>query len=113
MSDNFKPAVGIGGEKAKRAVRPPEPEFLFVTASLAVLLLALLLSVAPQASHANGDMRVGKLIGQSAVALHVDALRSIKLIHAEGRVAASGLSGSGDTWNEMGGMREASLFSTP
>jgi membrane-associated protease RseP (regulator of RpoE activity) len=113
MGEDFNPGTKIGTENAKRAALPPEPEFLFVTASLAVLLLAVLLSVAPQASHANGDLRVGKLIGQSAVALHVDALRSIKLIHAEGRVVADGLSGSGDNWNEMGGLREASLFSTP
>ncbi len=79
-----------------------------VTASLAVLL-----SIAPQVSHADGDPRVGKLISQSGVALHVDALRSVEVIHAEGSVVAAGLSGSGDNWNEMGGTREASLFSTP
>jgi membrane-associated protease RseP (regulator of RpoE activity) len=89
-------------------VEKDEREFLFVTASLAVLL-----SIAPQVSHADGDPRVGKLISQSGVALHVDALRSIEVIHAEGSVLAAGLSGSGDNWNEMGGMREASLFSTP
>ena len=36
-----------------------------------------------------------------------------KVIHAKGSVVATGLSGSGDDWNEMGGMREAALFSTP
>jgi hypothetical protein len=75
--------------------------------------VAVLLSVALQASSADGDPRVGKLISQSGAALHVDALRSIEVIHAEGSVVAAGLSGSGDNWNEMGGMREASLFSTP
>ena len=85
-----------------------KPGFLFVTASFMVLI-----SVEPQATHANGDPRVGKLISQSGAALHVDALRSMKVIHAKGSVVATGLSGSGDDWNEMGGMREAALFSTP
>jgi hypothetical protein len=85
-----------------------KPGFLFVTASFMVLI-----SVEPQAAHANGDPRVGKLISQSGAALHVDALRSMKVIHAKGSVVATGLSGSGDDWNEMGGMREAALFSTP
>jgi hypothetical protein len=85
-----------------------KPECLFATASLAVLL-----SIAPQVSHADGDPRVGKLISESGVALHVDALRSTEVIRAVGSVVASGLSGSGDDWNEMGGVREASLFSTP
>jgi hypothetical protein len=82
-----------------------KPGFLFVTASFMVLI-----SVEPQAAHANGDPRVGKLISQSGAALHVDALRSMKVIHAKGSVVATGLSGSGDDWNEMGGMREAALF---
>src|ERR1700722_9721024 len=85
-----------------------KPGFLFVTASCMVLI-----SVEPQAAHANGDPRVGKLISQSGAALHVDALRSMKVIHAKGSVVVTGLSGSGDDWNEMGGMREAALFSTP
>jgi hypothetical protein len=91
-----------------KLVQAQKPEVFFVTASLAVLL-----SIAPQASHAVGDRRVGKLISQSGVALHVDALRSIEVIHAEGTVVAAGLSGSGDNWNEVGGTRQASLFSTP
>ncbi len=85
-----------------------KPGFLFVTASF-----MLLISVALQAAHADGDPRVAKLISRSGAALHVDALRSIKVIHAKGSVVASGLSGSGDDWNEMGGMREATLFSAP
>jgi membrane-associated protease RseP (regulator of RpoE activity) len=85
-----------------------KPGFLFVTASFMVLI-----SVEPQAAHANGDPRVGELISQSGAALHVDSLRSIEVIHAEGSVVSAGLSGSGDNWNEMGSMRQASLFSTP
>lgn len=85
-----------------------KPGFLFVTASF-----MLLISVAPQAAHADGDPRVGKLISQSGAALHVDVLRSIKVIHAKGSVVVTGLSGGGDDWNEMGGLREAALFSTP
>ena len=82
-----------------------KPGFLFVTASFMALI-----SVEPQAAHANDDPRVGKLISQSGGALHVDALRSMKVIHAKGSVVVNGLSGSGDDWNEMGGMREAALF---
>ena len=85
-----------------------KPGFSYVTTSLVALL-----SIAPQAAQADGDPRVAKLISQSGAALHVDALPSIKVIHAKGRVVATGLSGSGDDWNEMGGMREAALFSTP
>jgi hypothetical protein len=91
MSANFKAGVKIG-----------------VTASVAVLL-----SIAPQVLHARGDPRVGALISQSGIALHVDALHSIEVIRAHGRVVAAGLSGSGDNWNELGGMRQASFFSTP
>ena len=85
-----------------------KPRSLFVATSLVALL-----SIAPQAAHADGDPRVAKLISQSGAALHVEVLGSIKLIHAKGKVVATGLSGSGDDWNEMGGMREAALFSTP
>src|SRR5580698_2480241 len=85
-----------------------KPGCSFVAASLAALL-----SIAPQAAQADGDPRVEKLISQSGTALHVDALPSIKVIHAKGSVVTSGLKGSGDDWNEMGGMREAALFSAP
>lgn len=80
---------------------------------VALVSLAVLLSIAPQVSRADGDPRVGKLISQSGAALHVDALRSIDVVQEVGSVVAAGLSGSGDNWNEMGGMREASFFSTP
>ena len=108
MIVDFKPGAKIEAANAKRAVMSQKPEFLFVTASLAVLL-----SIAPQFSRADGDPRIGKLIAQSGAALHVDALRSVEVIHEEGSVVAAGLSGSDDNWNEMGGMRQASLFSTP
>ncbi len=85
-----------------------KPGYSFLAASLAALL-----SIALQAAQADGNPRVGKLISQSGAALHADALRSIRVIHAKGSVVAAGLSGSGDNWNEMGGMREAALFSTP
>jgi hypothetical protein len=83
-------------------------QFLFVAASFAMLI-----SIALRVSHADGDPRVGKLLRQSGIALHVDLLRSIEVIHAEGSVVADGLSGTSDNWNEIAGMREASLFSTP
>ena len=85
-----------------------KPESALFTAGLAVLI-----SIAPQLARADDDPRVTKLISQSGAALHVDALGSIQVIHAKGKFVASGLSGSGDDWNEMGGVREAALFSTP
>jgi hypothetical protein len=75
--------------------------------------VATLLSVVPHVSHADTDPRVTNLIEQSGAALHIAALRSIRIIHAEGNIVAAGLSGGGDNWNEIGGMRETSRFSTP
>ncbi|HVR45221.1 MAG TPA: aspartyl protease family protein [Candidatus Binatia bacterium] len=40
-------------------------------------------------------------------------MRSIQTVHTRGKVVATGLSGSGASWNEMGGTRQASIFSTP
>jgi hypothetical protein len=85
-----------------------KPGFSLVPASLMVLL-----SSAPPLAHADADPRVVALISQSGTALHVEDLRSIRVIHAKGSVVAAGLSGNGDDWNEMGGKRQASLFSTP
>jgi hypothetical protein len=81
---------------------------LFVSAAVATLL-----AVAPHVSRADYDPRVANLIDQSRAALHIAALRSIRIIHAKGNIVAAGLSGRGDNWNEMGGMREASRFTTP
>jgi hypothetical protein len=67
--------------------------------------------VAPHLSRADNDPRVSNLINESGAALHVAALRSIRIIHAKGNIVTSGLSGSGDSWNEVGGLREASRFS--
>jgi hypothetical protein len=66
---------------------------------------------APHLSRADDDPRVSNLINESGAALHVAALRSIRIIHAKGNIVTSGLSGSGDSWNEVGGLREASRFS--
>jgi len=70
------------------------------------------------ASHASvacadTDPRVASLIRQSGAVLHVEALHSIRIVHAEGTIVAAGLSGKNDSWNEMGGMRVTSRFSTP
>jgi len=64
-------------------------------------------------SPVDTDPRVASLIKQSGAALHVAALSSIRIIHAEGTVVAAGLSGRNDSWDEMGGMRVTSRFSTP
>ena len=85
-----------------------KPELLFVTASLAGLL-----SIAPQLARADADPRVATLVSQSGTVLHVAALPSIGVLHATGKVVVSGLPGNGDNWNEMGGMREAALYSAP
>lgn len=81
--------------------------------SLAAVAVATLLCVAQRVSPAATDSRVADLIEQSGAALHVAALRSVRVIHAKGNIVAAGLSGEGDNWNEMGGMRESSRFSTP
>ena len=77
----------------------------------AVALFTLLL--APTASFAASDPRVATLVKDSGAALHVSAMREIHIVYARGNVVAVGLSGTGDGWNEMGGSREASTFSTP
>ena len=64
-------------------------------------------------SRADTDPRAASLIKQSGAALHVDALRSVRIIHAQGTIVAAGLSGKNESWNEMGGMRVTSRFSTP
>ena len=69
-------------------------------------------TAASPVSRVDADPRVASLIKQSGAALHVAALRSIRIIHAEGTIVAAGLSGKGDSWNEIGGMRETSRFST-
>jgi Aspartyl protease/PDZ domain len=74
---------------------------------------AALLFVGPLTTHADSDQRVVKLIEASGAALHAVALHSIGIVHIKGKVVAAGLSGTGDGWNEMGGVREASTFSTP
>lgn len=74
---------------------------------------ATLLYPAPHVARAETDPLIASLIRQSGAALHVAALRSIRLIHARGNLVADGLSGKGDNWNEMGGMRQASYFATP
>lgn len=80
---------------------------------LVAVASATLLFVAPLISHADGDQRVATLIEESGTALHAGALHSIRIVHMKGKVVAAGLSGTGDGWNEMGGVREASMFSTP
>ena len=55
----------------------------------------MLLSLAAQTSHGDGNPLVANLISESGAALHVDALRSIEVIHTEGSVVAAGLSGTG------------------
>jgi len=87
-----------------------------------VFLMALLLvstggahprSTFAPPSHAARDSRVANIIRQSGAALHVAVLRSIAIVHAKGIIVANGLSGTCDDWNEIGGMRETSRFSTP
>ena len=85
-----------------------KPKFFSVAARLVALL-----SIAPQISHAGDDSLVGTLLRQAGVAIHVEALHAIEVIHTKGSFVNAGLSGSSDSWNEMGGTRQAYLFSTP
>lgn len=88
--------------------------------ALMATLLSVWLSDAPAQATvpAHGprsaiDQRAATLVRRSGVALNVAALRSIGVIHLKGHVVASGLPGTGDYWNQMGRMREASGFLTP
>lgn len=81
---------------------------LFVACALPALL-----ALVPAATLAESDPRVTALVTESGAALHISAMHSIHIVHAKGTVVAVGLSGTGDGWNEMGGVREASTFSTP
>src|SRR5580698_246904 len=87
--------------------------FVLLKSQLFGVFLGAMVFAAPHLSRADTDPRVANLINQSGAALHVAALRSIRIIHAKGNVVAAGLSGSGDNWNEIGAMRQASRFSTP
>jgi hypothetical protein len=82
----------------------------------AILAFAVpaLLCLVPAASFASStDPRVATLIKESGAALHVSAMRNGEIVDAKGKVVAVGLSGQAEGWNEMGGAREASTFSTP
>lgn len=80
---------------------------------LTAVAVATLLAVSSSASRADTDPQVASLVRQSGAALHIAALRSIRVIHSSGHLVADGLAGSGDYWDEMGGRRSASRFSTP
>jgi hypothetical protein len=71
-----------------------------------VLVLPALLAAAP-------DPRVTTLIKQSGTALHIGAMQTVRVVRLRGKVVAVGLSGTADDWNEIGGVRSASYFSTP
>jgi hypothetical protein len=90
-----------------RRLRP----FVLLKSQLFGVFLGAMVFAAPHLSRADNDPRVSNLINESGAALHVAALRSIRIIHAKGNIVTSGLSGSGDSWNEVGGLREASRFS--
>jgi hypothetical protein len=72
-----------------------------------------LLYVAPAASFASGtDPRVVTLLKESGTALHVTALATVHVVHLKGKVVAVGLSGTAESWNEIGGIRSSTYFST-
>lgn len=82
-------------------------------AFLAVAVPAFLL-VAPAASFAAApEPRVSALITESGAALHIGAMRTVHVVHVKGKVTAVGLSGTGENWNEIGGVRLSASFSTP
>jgi hypothetical protein len=81
---------------------------LLTAVATATLVVAPCISCA-----ADSDPLVANLIHQSGAALHVAALRSIRIIHAKGKIVADGLSGRADIWSEMGAERVASRIWTP
>ena len=87
--------------------------FLLKFQLLGIFLWVVVFAAGSAPGQSSSDPRAANLINQSGAALHVAALRSIRIIHAKGNIVASGLSGSSDNWNEVGGMREVSRFSTP
>ncbi|HWG00020.1 MAG TPA: aspartyl protease family protein [Steroidobacteraceae bacterium] len=104
MSASLEPAA-----KILRTVLPAAAGLLFLASAGAQARS----TVARPAARADIDPRVASLIERSGSALHVAALRSIRVIHATGDIVANGLRGRGDNWNEMGAMRQADRFSTP
>jgi membrane-associated protease RseP (regulator of RpoE activity) len=94
-------------------MRMSRPFFPLRFQLLGIFLGVLIFAEVPAHGQNSSDPRVANLINQSGAALHVSALRSIRIIQEKGNIVAAGLSGSGDNWNEIGGMREASSFSTP
>jgi len=82
--------------------------------ALLAFAVPALLGLAPSATLASAtDPRVTTLIQESGAALHVSAMASVHVLHLTGKTEAVGLSGTGESWNEMGGVRASSIFSTP
>jgi hypothetical protein len=78
----------------------------------ALALPALLLTPAVSFA-ATPDSRVVALIKASGIALHVSAMQSIRVVHLKGTFVNLGLHGTGDRWNEIGGVRSSLHYSTP
>lgn len=81
--------------------------------AIRVVALTAAASIVPAAAISAPDPRVAALIKESGAALHVNAMRTVHVVRLRGKVVAVGLSGTGEDWNEMGGARSASYFSTP
>lgn len=80
---------------------------------LTAIGVTTLLTVSSAVSRADTDPQVASLIRQSGAALHIASLHSVRMIHSRGNIVADGLAGTSENWNEMGGLRSASRFSTP
>jgi hypothetical protein len=78
----------------------------------ALVLPALLLAPAVSLAAAP-DPRVTALVKESGAALHVGAMQSVRVVHLKGTLVAVGLHGTSETWNEIGGVRTSTRFSTP
>jgi Aspartyl protease/PDZ domain len=96
-----------------KEIAMPNPHSISRRVLMLGVAAGAVLYFAPPVSRAESDPRVANLVDQSGAALRVAALRSIRIIHEKGNIVAAGLSGSGDNWNETGGKRETSSFSTP
>lgn len=81
---------------------------------MAALCLSLALAAGvPPPSHAAPADPVDRLLAQSRAALGGPALQRVKTLELRGKVSFGGLSGTGTTWNEIGGARFAESYETP
>ncbi|MEO9170126.1 MAG: aspartyl protease family protein [Candidatus Baltobacteraceae bacterium] len=75
----------------------------------ALLALALCAGASASAGSASGD-RVTQLLNVSRAALGGAAIGSVKIVRLDAKVTGAGLSGTGTSWQEIGGRRFAETY---